>query len=439
MGYLCLSRAFAYLGVPAWKIFISEAVLAMFLIAGPEFNLGAWPWVALRLPVMKRFLIVYGLFFGYGILQVIHGILAGNPLFTALRDLTFHYYPIYLFLGLWAGLLCPDLLPKLLRGFAWFNGIYGILYLLVLDRIPWFFPGVGDEIAPVSIFGQPIYSFVALLGLIAYEKELWRSWHVLGLNAFVMLGMQIRAEWLAFGVGVITLYIVTGRGKRLLQASTILAGFIGVLYVTDFSLPGPESRGGGDISVGQLTNRALAPFQADLSSSNAASGIGAETEEATIAWRTVWWFLIWDSVHSNPGTTIWGFGYGYPLGDLAPYLAGEFIRTPHNEFFYALGYTGWIGVILFFIFEGEILRLLWHVHRRTREPLGVPFWAAMMAYGMFFPVGETPYGAIPFYLITGWIAAPILLGKRLAEQRYLVPEAYFPNASASAAVVVRAL
>jgi hypothetical protein len=28
LGYLCLSRIFAYLGVPAWKVFVSEIVLA---------------------------------------------------------------------------------------------------------------------------------------------------------------------------------------------------------------------------------------------------------------------------------------------------------------------------------------------------------------------------------------------------------------------------
>jgi hypothetical protein len=48
------------------------------------------------------------------------------------------------------------------------------------------------------------------------------------------------------------------------------------------------------------------------------------------------------------------------------------------------------------------------VNRRTKDPFGVPFWVAMMTYGMFFPLGETPYGAIPFYLILGWLVSPIL-------------------------------
>jgi hypothetical protein len=432
-GYLCLSRTFAYVGIPPWKVFVSEVVLSLFLLRGPKVNDASWFFKMVQAPALRRFSIVYGIFFTYGALQVLHGIAGGNPPFTAIRDLTFNYYPLYFFLGLWAGIERPDLLPKLLRGFAWFNGIYGVLYLLLLNRADWFLPGISDEISPVPIFGQPMYSFVALLGLVAYEKELWRSWHLLGLNAFVMLGMQIRTEWLAFAIGMITLFIVTRRGKHLLQAIAILGVLFCLMYVTDFSVPGPEGRGGGDISIRKLTDRAIAPFRADTSNTLTAAGVGAESQEATFVWRTVWWLLIWSNVHSNLHTTVVGFGYGYPLGDLAPYLTGDFIRTPHNEFFYALGYTGWTGVILFFLFQSELLRLLWRANRLTRDSFGVPYWVAMMVFGMFFPLGETPYGAIPFYLIAGWLAAPILSGKHTMQQTYRIPEMYFPHASTSAA------
>ena len=436
VGYLSLSRAFAYLGIPWWKIFVGEVVLAMLFIFGPKFNARSWPRAFLEQPVLTRVVLLYGLFLGWGILQIVHGILSGNPPLLAVRDLTFNYYPVYFFLGLSAGLMRPDLLPKLLRGFAWFNGIYGLLYIFVFNRIDWFVPGVSDEITQVPIFGQPVYSFVALLGLIAYEKELWRSWYLLGLNAFVMLGMQFRTEWLAFALGLITWFFVAGQGKRLVQATAILSALFCLMYITDFRVPGPEGRGGGEISIRQLTDRAIAPFRADTSDANVAAGISGESQESTFVWRTVWWLFIWNAVHSSLNTMMWGFGYGYPLGDLAPYLTGEFIRTPHNEFFYALGYTGWIGVILFFLFGAELLRLLWRVNRKTHEPFGVPFWVSMMAYGLFFPLGETPYGAIPFYLIVGWIAAPVLLESRPVQQTHFMPaETYFPRASASSAVV----
>jgi hypothetical protein len=433
VGYLSVSRAFAYVGIPTWKVFIGEVVLALSFLWGPGMNGKFWPWAVVKLPVLKSLSVTYALFFGFGILQVLHGIWMGNPPLVALRDFAFNYYPIYFFLGLLAGVARPDLLPRLIRCFAWFNGIYGVLFLLYLNRVSWFIPGIGDETTPIPIFGQPIYSFVALLGLLAYEKNLWRVSHLLFLNAFVMLGMQIRTEWLAFGIGVLVWGVITKQGKRLLHAGVIGAALLGMMYVTDFKLPSPEGRAEGDISVRQLADRGMAVFRADLSDESAAAGVGeADSQEATFVWRTVWWLAIWNSALEDGHAAVLGHGYGFPLGDLVPYLAGQFIRTPHNEFFFALGYTGWIGVALFFAFEVGILRLLWKVNRTTGEPFGVPYWVAMMAYGMFFPLGESPYGAIPFYLITGWIAARIVFDEQLTQdQKALKHPTYVFGAAAT--------
>ena len=441
LGYLSLSRAFSYVGIPAWKIFIGEVVLALLFLWGPKVNGKSWPWVAVKLPVLKSFSVTYALFFGFGILQVLHGIWVGNPPLAAARDFAFNYYPIYFLLGLWAGITRPDLFPRLIRYFAWFNGIYGVLFLLYLNRVSWFIPGVGDEIAPVQIFGQPIYSFVALLGLLAYEKNLSRIWHLLFLNTFVMVGMQIRTEWLAFGIGVLVWSVITKQGKRLLKASAIVAALLGMMYLTDFSLPSPEGRAEGNFSVRQLADRATAVFRADWSDESAAAGLGrTDSQEATFVWRTVWWVAIWNSANEGAHAAVLGHGYGFPLGDLVPYLEGQFIRTPHNEFFFALGYTGWIGVAFFFFFEVEILRLLWKVNRATGEAFGVPYWVAMMTYGMFFPLGESPYGAIPFYLITGWIAARIVFDKQLSrEKKPLKQPTYVFAASAAHPAVVAKL
>src|SRR5690242_13706529 len=177
VGYLTMSRAFAYLGIPAWKVFISEVVLALLVLCGPRVRGRRWLAVVSKLPSLKRFLTWYLLFLVYGVLQVFRGIWLGNPPLIAVRDLAFNYYPIYFALGLWAGLMRPDLLPRLIRGFAWFNGIYGLLFILYLNRVEWFVPGVSAEVVPVPIFGQPIYSFVVLLGLLAYEKSVSRSWY----------------------------------------------------------------------------------------------------------------------------------------------------------------------------------------------------------------------------------------------------------------------
>lgn len=406
LGYLCLSRTFAYVGVPVWKAFIGEAVLVLFVVAGPGMGKMKWPWAAWRIPALRPCLTSYALFLGYGLVQVLRGIQAGNPALVALRDFAFNLYPVYFLLGIWAGATRPALLPKLLRGFAWFNGIYGMLYLLFLNRVEWYVPGVSSEIAAVPIFPQPVYSFVALLGLMVFERNIAKVWHLLILNGFVMLGMQFRTEWLAFSVGAITWLALTRQSKRVLQAGLAFVSLVTIMYFADVKLPGPEIRAGGEISVKSLVDRGTSVFHADLTDSNAAAGMGtAEAQEATFVWRTVWWLAIWNAVHENVRTSILGFGYGYPLGDLVPYLEGEFIRTPHNQLLYTLGYGGWVGTVLYLMLQWQVLRLLLAARQRTGDCFGVVFWAACMVFSLFFPLGETPYGAVPFYLTAGWVAA----------------------------------
>ena len=432
LGYLGLSRTFAYLGIPPWKAFVGEVVIALFLLWGPRAGRSSWLRFALRLPNLREFWVWYGLFFGYGFIQVLYGIHEGHPPLMAMRDLAFQYYPLYFLLGLWAGARRPALLPRLLRGFAWFNGIYGVLYILFLSRVEWFLPGVSDEVSAVPIFGEPLFSFVALLGLMAYEKDLRRCWHLLLLNGFVMLGMQFRTEWLAFAVGAVIWAVLSHKSKRVLEAGAVLAFLFALLYVTNFTIPSPLGRAEADFSARQLADRAAAPFRADVSDQSAATGTTAvDSQEATFVFRTVWWLAIWESVHQDFRTSLIGHGYGFALGDLVPYLERQFIRTPHNAFFYALGYTGWIGVTLFVLFEWQMLRLLWRSRTVAGETFGVAVWGALMVLAMFFPMGETPYGAIPFYLMTGWAAGPGLLAKRPIQPESDAPWHGYIEGSAS--------
>jgi hypothetical protein len=104
-----------------------------------------------------------------------------------------------------------------------------------------------------------------------------------------------------------------------------------------------------------------------------------------------------------------GPGYGYLLRNLVNYLKdlGE-IRTPHNVFFYALGYSGWVGVVLFFSLQATVGSLVWRAYRLTGQPFGLAFWAAALLSAFFGNVMETPSGAIPFYLTLGLIIGPTL-------------------------------
>jgi O-Antigen ligase len=404
-GYCLMGRSFAYLGIPAWHLFLGEIVLALFLMAGPATARGPWISAARHLPQLKQLMWAFVAFFAYGIFEIAHGVASGFSPLTAARDSAFNYYPLFLLLGIWIGLCRPDFLARMVRPLAWFNAIYGLAYILFLNRIDWTFSGVSQDVTPVTIFGMPEFSFIVILGLLCYERRLSSVWHLLALNAFVLLGMQIRAEWLGLFVGLIVWGWLTKRLKKMATAAALIAALLALMYVVNFRIPGPESRGGGDISARDLIGRAFAPVDPDLAAEYTSS---YRMDVGTTVWRTIWWIAIWEDVHQSTRTALTGLGYGYPLGDLVSYLQDEFIQTPHNVFFYALGYGGWLGVLAFGYFQFQIARLLWTNYRKTGQPSGLVLWISMLIFAIFTPFFEVPQGAIPFYVLLGGIAGTSL-------------------------------
>lgn len=408
LGYMCMGRSFAYWGIPPWYIFVGEVVLAWFLLFGPRWPGGRWPWIARDLRQLKGFKRALYFLIAWGLVGIAHGVYAGYSPLTAIRDFAFDYYPLYFLLGLWVGLQGNDRLPRFFRIFAWVNGIYGVVYILFLSHITWSFPGYGDRAVPVPVFGLPEYSCIALLGLLVFEKSLRRVWPLLLLNGFVMLGMQVRGEWAAFAVGLGIWAWRTRNFKRAMWGGAVVLAMLVLITVTSLDLAGPKSRGGGSISAGGLIGRALAPVDENIAASYTSK---YQMDVGTTLFRTLWWAAIWEAVNQNATRALTGFGYGYPLGDLVPYIQG-FIQTPHNVFFYALGYTGWVGVVLFFWFLAEIGRLLLRVPDDKLREFGVMAFAAMILYAAVEPYFEAPMGAIPFYLMMGIVAASLFRQRR---------------------------
>jgi hypothetical protein len=413
VGYLCASRSFAYLGLPWIRLYIGEMILAAFLLYGPKTKQGRWLGVVRHTPELGRFNWLLLLLFCYGAFEALRGILSGYPAFAAARDTAFNYYPLFLFLGIWAGLRDRGFLVRVLRALAWWNGCYGLAYLVFLNRLSWTMPGTSRAWYAVSLFGQPSGSAVALLGLIAFEPRLGRIWHLIGLNLIVMLGMQVRAEWVGFLMGLIVYALCTKRVRRLAIMGAFLVALIGFMYLVKIDLPPPKGRG-SRISAPSLLARAAAPFSPSFAA-HLAPSMADPGSSGTVAWRLVWWISIWKAIHANASRALFGFGYGYPIGSLNPYIApGTLIQTPHNDFFYALGFSGWIGVMLSALLQIGLARLLWGGYKVTGQPFGLMCWTALLAASMFEEFLETPFGAIPFYLLAGAALAPGLLCTRVA-------------------------
>ena len=417
-GYLCAGRAFAYLGLPPLNLYIGELSLGAFLAIGPRIRTGPWLQVIRRIRRLRRLEWLLLLSLCYGGFEALRGIFAGYPALTALRDTCFNYYPLFLFLGIWIGLRDKNYLPRVIRVVAWINGCYGMAWVLFLGRLAWVMPFSEAAATKVPLFSGPYgASAVALLGLLTFEPKLRRVWHLILLNLLVLLGGQVRAEWVGLAAGVVVFAWLTKKFKHLAIAVSAALVLLGLMYVTQVSLRSPNGgKTGGTvvrrISTDDLLARALAPMD-----KNAAEQLAPKSDvsfaASTAEWRLVWWAAIWAKVNGRPSTALLGFGYGYPVGTLNPQIKpGTFIQTPHNAFFYALAFSGWLGAALFALLQFEIARLLWRSYRTSGLAFGPVCWVALLTMSLFEDFFEAPFGAIPFFLLLGAAIAPALLAQR---------------------------
>jgi hypothetical protein len=408
VGYLSMTRSFAYLGVP--PLFIGEIVLGAFVLLKPRVALGTLATSLLRRSPLSALSLAFLVFILYGIWQVGRGVLEGSSLLYALKFFVFNYYAIYLFYGIWIGLQYPGSLRKLVRAIALVSGIYSLIWMLLLKDLMIYLPG-----SHVALFGVPSGGAVAILGLLCFERDLRVVWPVLALNIMVTLALQARASWLGVAVGMLVWGLLTGRLGRILGMGLVALAVIGMIELSGLQL----GVGGRAISMAEVLGRVVAPIDLELAKELTPN---ATKHASTAEWRELWWERIWISVHSAPMLEAFGHGYGFDLFGLAPesVRGGQEewdVRTPHSVFYYALGYTGWIGVILFAGFQFTILRLAWRAYRLSGQTAAVVFWAMGIAMACFEAGFETPYKAIPFYLLVGMAMEPALQSKEGKDAR----------------------
>jgi hypothetical protein len=400
VGYCLFGRSFAYIGLPPAKLFIGEASLAAYLLFQTRYVYRRWFGALTANIPFSAFSWFLLLSVFYGVVELVRGVLAGFSPLTAVENLVFNLYPLYIFLGIYAGTRHPDLMRKCIRAIAWGVCIYGPLYLAVLNRLKWLMPGSSE----VPLFPQAGCGSLVLLGLFSFESKLKKYWLPISVGAFMILAMQIRAEWLGFGLSITIWGYLTGRLNRVFAMAGAVLALLILGFVTDITIPSSVGRGGA-ISSREIVARAVSSVDQDLAAEYSSTK-NVQFYYGTIYWRTRWWKQIWDSSNDNPTTFLVGPGYGYPLKELVTYLQKEEIRTPHNVFYFALGYSGWIGVILFFGLQCCLFQLLWRTYKITGQPFGIAVWASTVAGAFFGNCFETPFGAIPSYLMAGMLIAP---------------------------------
>jgi O-Antigen ligase len=401
IGYLCMTRSFAYVGVP--PLFIGELVLAVFLFLKPHVVVGTWADSLFRPSPLNALALSLLVFMAYGVWETGRGVLDGSPILETFKYFIFNYYALYVFLGLWIGIRAPYFLPKLVRVIGWAHGIYGLVWLVVLRPLPIYLPG-----SETKLFGWPGGGPVAILGLLCFERSPRVLWPALLLNITVTLAMQHRSEWLGLALGALVWGVLTNRFGRVVAMGMAGLAVLGMIELAGIQLPGRNRDSA--LSLAEVLGRAIAPIDEKLAKQFSPN---AKSAESTVEWREAWWEQIWLSVHATPMRAAFGHGYGFDLFGLAPddVRAGqaEDIRTPHSVFYFALGYTGWVGVVLFCMVQLAILRLLWRAYRVGGQPVGVVWWFTLMAMALVEQSFDTPYRAIPFYVLVGMAMAPGVL------------------------------
>ncbi len=394
-------RSFFYIGIPPAHLFIGEIVLGLFLVFCADRSLGAWGRMLIGPSDYTLFSWCLLISCLYGCFEFFYGLHRGYSVLTALENLAFHVYPLYLFLGIWIGEQYPTILKKAFRWLAWILAIYGPAYFLFLDKIQLNMPG-----STTPVFSQAGGGGMIILSLLALESRPRRFWPLMVIAGTIMLAVQVRAEWLSMGIA----FLIWGALERKMRSVGMVAVIVLLLlvagFVADVNLPSPQERG-GSISSREIVARGISAISPSLAEEYTDSK-NIRFYNGTIYWRTRWWAAIWDSVNEDTTSMLIGNGYGFPLAGLVPYLTGSDIRTPHNIAMYALGYSGWFGLAVFLALQLSLMNLAWKVYRRTGQAWALAFWCSGLVNAFFGNSLESPIGAVPFYLLVGLALGPAL-------------------------------
>jgi hypothetical protein len=392
-GYMTMGRSFAHLGV--WPVFVGEATLAGFYFWRRRDTLGLFV-AALMRPRLES-LFAWGCFLsiGYGVMETARGLLGGHSPSITLQCLVFHVYPLYLWIGMAVGSKRRDFLRRILPPIAWANAAYGMAYLLAFAPL-----GLTDDLDMhrTGMFGQPCWSGTIVVALLALYPRLGSHAVPLVLNTIVLLAMQSRTEWITVAIAVPLWGVLSGRLAHVAMVAAALAGLLAIGWVADVRVPSPASRHGGELSVRSLAAQSVAAI--DPSAERWSRDI--EARAGTLEWRTSWWREIVKMVHQRPLRAAFGPGYGYPIWDLHPWGTDDFpLRTPHNVFVYALGYTGWVGVAVFVLVMGGLLAALVTTWRTTGQCFGICLWVMGCLRSQADNYFESPHFAIVFFTLAG--------------------------------------
>jgi hypothetical protein len=340
----------------------------------------------------------------YGFAQVIYGIFLGYSVQTAFQILIFNICPVYMFLGIWVGFRHPGFVRGYIRYIAWYMVIYAPLYFLVLNKL-----SISTDPDSNFILGIPGTGSLPLLGLLTLEPDLLKFWAPMLVLTCLTIANQERADWLGLGLALMVWGKLTKRMNRVFTVMGLVTAVLLIAAVVDLRLPPIEGRG-GELSARGTLARIAGAISPELAAEVTGEHADAAFYYGTVYWRQRWWASIREEVYKEPKTLIIGLGYGYPLARLAGNsgTVEQGTRSPHNIFYFALAYSGFVGVGIFFWLEICIFRLLYRAFKVTGQVFGLAYFVYSISGAFFGNFLESP-AAITFYLLLGLSIGPMFL------------------------------
>jgi hypothetical protein len=344
----------------------------------------------------------------YGIAQVIHGVLLGYPLFTALQILVFNVCPIYLFFGIWVGFRHPGTARKYIRFMAWLTVLYTPIYFLFLSKVNLTLTGILPG-SGLDVLASPGSGTVPLLGLLTMEPLLARFWLPIVVLVCLTIANQERADWVGLGLCLLVWGKLSKQMGRILAIVGCIAGVLAIAALVDLKLPPIPGRG-GELSARGTIARMAGAISPELAADVGGGAANARFYYGTVYWREHWWAAIRSEVSKDPKTMTFGLGYGYPLARLAGReVEKEGTRSPHSVFYFTYAYSGLVGFAIFCWLAVRIMLLLWQTYRVTGISFGIIYFLYSLIGAFFGNLIETPQAALPLYLVLGLLIGPMFL------------------------------
>jgi hypothetical protein len=410
LGYIVLTRGFAYISLPAGGVplFVGELVLLVCLAAIPHGRtLGGF----LALP-STRWLLAWLVL---GVAWLVASL--GRYQVMAVRDAALFYYAAYAYVGyaFVARRSDASALLRLLAVAFVAHAIYAITYKMVPFDVEGLSPYAPGSDFPLLTY-RPDANAAHLAGgvvlaMLLGEHFRWPAvvrWSLALVQFALFVTQSVRAAYVGFLL-LVVLLVWLGRVREVARMGLVLSAFVVALAIAALV--------GGD----QLERLGISPVRlweevasiADVGGTSSYAYADSEISQLNTQWRLEFWAIVWRDNTRDAATFLLGRGFGPDL-TTDTLFTGDGDRPnryPHNVAVSLFARMGVVGILLWGAFHLSawlgILRGIRASRLRGDRWMEdalvflVGYVATVLGTALFGVILESPFGGVLYYFLIG--------------------------------------